>query len=83
MDAAGPSILSFPAGWLAGYLDAADTVFTCGPVFRVFRLAGGWWLAGYLVVSFYIGWGLVGDLAGWPVAGWQVTWLCHFILDGD
>ena len=48
----------------------------------------GWWLAGWLpgcVILYWlgIGWGLVGDLAGWPVAGWQVTWLCHFILDGD
>ena len=38
------------------------SVFTIRVVFRVFRLAGwlaGWWLAGYLVVLFYIGWGCI------------------------
>ena len=53
------------AGWLPGCVvahlavDAADTVFTCGPVFRVFRLAGGWWLvAGWLpgcVILYWLG----------------------------
>ena len=80
------------AGWLPGCVvahlavDAADTVFTCGPVFRVFRLAGGWWLAGYLVVSFYIGWGfrLVGGwLAGYLVVLFYIGWGWLGILVGD
>ena len=65
------------AGWLVTWL--------CH-----FILVGdsGWLVAGLLpgcVILYWlgIGWGLVGDLAGWPVVGWLVTWLCHFILDGD